>query len=178
MTKWRAFLDSVDYSHPMTTAKRHIAMLCEIVEGRSWSILELGSHAGISAAAMAMSAPESAVTAVDLCDTVPEAARVSFWAALGIQNIQPVAANAAEFLSRCGPRQQTARLYDLVFHDAVHGPAALAEYVDCVGVSAQAVAIHDFEQLPAKVQAEFARLFSRSSADADDKGRVLFVGWR
>lgn len=175
---WRDFLDSVDYSHPMTTAKRHIEMLCEIVEGREWSILELGSHAGISAAALALAAPAGVVTAVDLCDTVPERARVEFWGSLGITNIQPVSATAAEFLARCRPWHETTRLYDLVFHDAVHGREAFREYLDCAGVSAGAVAIHDFEQLPSDMRATVTELFSRHATDADDKGRVLFVGWR
>lgn len=178
MTPWRLFVESMDDSHPMTTSRRHIAMLCELVEGRAWSILELGSHAGVSAAAMAIAAQDGYVTAVDLCDTVPEASRIAYWSTLGINNIQPVAASAVDFLAHCGSWKQTARLYDLVFHDAAHGAAAFQEYIDCVGVSAGVVAIHDFEQLPAEMQAAVAGFFSRSSTDSDEKGRVLFVGWR
>lgn len=173
MKKWREFLDSVDCSHPMTTSRRHIAMLCEAVEGREWRILELGSHAGVSAAAMALAAPEGEITAVDLCDTVPEATRVSYWCGLNIVNIRPVAASAFDFLLSCGRDS-----FDLVFHDAVHGPAAFREYLGCVELASKAVAVHDFEQMPADMQGAVAGLFSSSSTDTDERGRVLFVGWK
>jgi predicted O-methyltransferase YrrM len=173
MTRWREFLDSVDYSSPMTTAHRHIAMLCEIVEGREWRVLELGSHAGVSAAAMALAAPKSEIKAVDLCDTVPEADRVAYWSGLDVGNIKPVASSAFDFMVSCGRGA-----FDLVFHDAVHGPAAFREYLGCVELASKAVAIHDFEQLPADMQGAIAGMFTSSSTDADEKGRVLFVGWK
>jgi predicted O-methyltransferase YrrM len=46
-------------------------------------ILELGSHAGISTAALAIAAPESTVVSVDLCDTVCEDDRLAYWQLLG-----------------------------------------------------------------------------------------------
>ena len=58
---WNEYLATIDASHPMTTAPKHIAELCEIVAGKDWRILELGSHAGLSTAALAIAAPESTI---------------------------------------------------------------------------------------------------------------------
>ena len=88
---WRDYLHSVDCSHQMTTDPQHIAELCEVAHGQEWRILELGSHAGISTAAIAIAAPESIVVSVDLCDTMPEESRVAYWETVGVANIQPVA---------------------------------------------------------------------------------------
>ena len=156
----------------MTTDKRHIGKLCEAVEGQEWRILELGSHAGLSTAAMALAAPVSTITAVDLCDTVSEAMRTTYWATLGLTNIEPVAASAGDFLSSCLPGQ-----FDFIFHDAVHGPAAFFEYLGCAEITS-GLAIHDYEQLPAEMQAAIEAKFSHTATDADGKGRVLFVGWK
>jgi hypothetical protein len=172
MTGWREFVDSIDDSHPMTTDRRHIGKLCEAVEGQAWRILELGSHAGLSTAAMALAAPRSTITAVDLCDTVSEAMRTTYWATLGITNITPVAGSAGDFLSSCLPGQ-----FDFIFHDAVHGPAAFFEYLGCAEVTS-GLAIHDYEQLPAEMQSAVSAQFAHTATDADAKGRVLFLGWK
>lgn len=170
MTAWKEFVDSINDSDPMTTAKEHIAMICEAVEGREWNILELGSHAGISTAAIALAAPESKITSVDLCDTVQEAMRLVYWASNGVTNITPVAGSADAFLRTCLPGQ-----FDLVFHDAVHGPAAFSEYLACVEIT-RILFIHDFEQLPDDMQAAIAAKFHAIDAYGDGRGRVLFKG--
>lgn len=172
MTPWQTFVDEVDDSHTMTTSKKHLALLCAAVQGQAWNILELGSHVGISAAAMALAAPAAKVTAVDLCDTVPEAARVAYWAALGVGNITPVAGSAADFLSTCYPGQ-----YSFIFHDAVHGPAAFLEYLGCCEI-ASGLAIHDYELLPHEMQQAVESKFRLRSLDSDERGRVLFMGWK
>ena len=169
---WQDFVASVDCSNPMTTDPKHIAMLCGIVEGMEYRILEFGSHAGISAAAMALAAPLSQVVAVDLCDTVPEAARVAYWQSLEIANVVPVAAATVTYLEQCPPGE-----FEVVFHDAVHGVAAFLEYLGCAEI-AKVVAIHDFEQLPEDMQSAVASKFQWTTKDADSKGRVLFVGYR
>jgi predicted O-methyltransferase YrrM len=156
----------------MTTDPRHLAALCEIVEGKKYRIVEFGSHAGISASAMALASPESTIFAVDLCDTVPEAFRVSYWQSLGITNVIPVAYSTSLYLADCQPDE-----FDVAFHDAVHGVAAFLEYVKCADI-AKVVAIHDFEQLPEDMQATVAAKFHEHTKDADVKGRVLFVGFR
>jgi predicted O-methyltransferase YrrM len=170
MTAWREFVDAIDDSHPMTTAKEHIAIICEAVEGREWNILELGSHAGISTAAIALAAPASKITSVDLCDTVQEAMRLVYWAANGVTNITPVAGTAEGFLRTCLPGQ-----FDVVFHDAVHGPAAFTEYLGCAEIT-RILFIHDFEQLPEDMRNAVKAKFRLTMSDADSKGRVLFGG--
>jgi hypothetical protein len=121
---------------------------------------------------MAWAAPDSVITSVDLCDTVGEAMRTTYWATLGLTNIEPVASSAADFLSSCLPGQ-----FDFIFHDAVHGPAAFFEYLGCAEI-ASGLAIHDYEQLPAEMQEAVVAKFSTTTTDADDKGRVLFLGWK
>ena len=141
------YLRVVDCSHQMTTAPEHIAALCEVVAGMNWEVLELGSHAGISTAALALAAPEANVVSVDLCDTITEAVRVAYWETLGIANIKPVAGDAWEFLRRC----QTGIIYwDFIFHD--------------------------WEQLSQTSQAAVSQCFRKWTATPDAQGRELFIG--
>lgn len=171
---WEAFLASIDDSHQMTTAREHIADLCRIVQGQDWRILELGSHAGLSTAALAIAAPQSTVVSVDLCDTVPESHRLAYWDTLGVENIQPVQADAGRFLREC---QLGLEPWDFIFHDAVHGEAALPEYLTAAGMCS-ILAIHDFEQLGSSSQAQVASRFGSVAASDDTRGRRLFVGWK
>jgi len=170
---WQEYLATADYSHHMTTAREHIAELCEIVQGREWRVLELGSHAGISTAAMAIAAPESTIVSVDLCDTMPEASRAAYWETLGVANIQPVADDAGRFLRDC---QLHLDSWDLIFHDAAHGDAVLPEYLTAAGITS-ILAIHDWEQLSSSSQEPVARRFQRHTATIDTQGRALFVGY-
>jgi predicted O-methyltransferase YrrM len=161
------FLESIDDSHPMTTSRKHIAELCDLALEAS-TILELGSHAGISTAAMALANPAAVIVSVDLCDTVPESERVGFWRSLGIENIAPIKADAGAFLKVCCK-------FDLVFHDAAHGDRVIGEYRDCVRAG-KTVAIHDFEQLSPCFREEIVGLFQAHSVSKDDRGRELFIG--
>lgn len=162
------FLAGVDDSHPMTTAVQHIEVLCRYAK-LATSILELGSHAGISAAAMALANPHATIVSVDLCDTVNEQHRIAYWQSLGIASIHPVAGSAGDYL-KTSPR------FGMVFHDAVHGDAAMPEYKLCVDLC-DILAIHDFEKLSQGNQALLRSMFVRVDETADSKGRVLFVGW-
>lgn len=166
------YLRGVDCSHQMTTAPEHIAALCEVVAGMNWEVLELGSHAGISTAALALAAPESNVVSVDLCDTIPEAVRVAYWATLGIASIQPVAGDAWEFLRWC----QTHIIYwDFIFHDAAHGDRVLHEYTAAASMT-KVLAIHDWEQLSPSSQEAVSQRFREWTATPDAQGRELFIG--
>jgi len=172
---YRQFLAGVDDSHQMTTAREHVAYLCDIVAGQEWRILELGSHAGISTAALAIAAPESAVVSVDLCDTVSDAERLEYWELLGLENIQPVQADAARFLRDCQLRLES---WDFIFHDAAHGDAVLPEYLTAAGMC-DTLAIHDWEQLSdAAAFAVRSRFANCHVLEPDSRGRVLFVGAR
>jgi len=168
------YLRGVDCSHQMTTAPEHIAALCEVVAGMNWEIFELGSHAGISTAAIAMAAPESNVVSVDLCDTIPQAVRVEYWGTLAIANIKPVAGDAWEFLQRC---DQKGIACDFIFHDAAHGDGVLHEYTLAASMT-RVLAIHDWEQLSPASQAEVAQYFGKWTATPDKQRRELFIGYK
>ena len=171
---YEEYLRGVDCSHQMTTAPEHIAALCEVVAGMNWEVLELGSHAGISTAALALAAPESNVVSVDLCDTIPEAVRADYWSTLGITNIRPVAGDAWEFLRWC---QQKNIAWDFIFHDAAHGDGVLHEYTVAASMT-RVLAIHDWEQLSPSSRAAVSQRFSKSVATPDSQGLELFVGHR
>lgn len=162
------YLATVDDSHPMTTATQHLEVLCRYAK-RATSILELGSHAGISAAAMALANPQATIVSVDLCDTVTEQHRIAYWQSMSIQNVHPVAGSAGDYL-KTSPR------FGMIFHDAVHGDGAMPEYKRCVDLC-DILAIHDFELLSQGNQALLRSMFVRVDETADTKGRVLFVGW-
>ena len=170
--KYEEYLCGVDCSHQMTTAPEHIDALCEVVAGMNLEILELGSHAGISTAALALAAPEANVVSVDLCDTITEAVRVEYWQTLGIANIKPVAGDAWEFLRWC----QTGIIYwDCIFHDAAHGDGVLREYTLAASMT-KVLAIHDWEQLSPTSQAAVFQCFRKWTATPDAQGRELFIG--
>ena len=166
------YLSLVDDSHPMTTSRGHIAEICQACAGSSGTILELGSHTGISAAAIAMAAPLAKVIAVDLCDTVPEQARVAYWAGLNLANITPVRADAGQYLRDAETLGLT---YDVIFHDARHGESVVGEYVLAASMCATLI-IHDFEQLLPESRQRVALLFDSSTTSVDEEGRMLFIG--
>lgn len=169
---WNEYLAALDDSHQMTTAREHIAELCEIVEGQQWRILELGSHAGLSTAALAIAAPESTVVSVDLCDTVPDEYRREYWSVLGIENIDPIRGDAGRFLRQS---QLNLEQWDFIFHDAAHGEAVVHEYLTAAGLTTR-LAIHDWEQLGRSSQRRIAQRFLYHQRSADSRGRELFVG--
>jgi predicted O-methyltransferase YrrM len=162
------YCTAIDDSHPMTTWREHIRKLANAATSCN-TILELGSHQGFSAAAMALAAPLARVVSVDLCDTVPEADRVVYWASIGIKNIHPIATTACDYL-RSSPK------FGMVFHDAAHGNAVMHEYLRCLEI-ADIVAIHDFEQLSFGNRDLIVGMSASHEITADHKGRELFVGW-
>lgn len=169
--RYQDFLATIDDGHSMTTAKEHIAEICRVAEKMpAGLIVELGSHAGISAAALAMASPWSVVVSVDLCDTVSERQRVEYWASLGVGNIIPVACSAAEYLASMeGPA-------DLIFHDADHGERVVPEYM-AAAAKCRALAIHDWEQLSFESQQAVMSLFETWwYPEPDARGRFLWIG--
>lgn len=167
---WIDYVDNIDDSHQMTTDKNHIKKLCDLVHGHSYNILELGSHAGISTAGLALASPESSIDSVDLCDTIPERCRVEYWSSLGIKNITPFACSAQQFLDH------NTKHYDFIFHDAMHGSRAMHEYLVCANIS-DILAIHDFEQLAQNEMDYIINHFKYHILDSDFKNRILFIGF-
>lgn len=168
---WLDFVNNIDDSHQMTTDKNHIKKLCELVYSFNYKILELGSHAGISTAALALASPTSTIDSVDLCDTIPEYVRVDYWKSLDINNIKPFSCSADMFL------QNNTNYYDFIFHDAVHGYRAMNEYITCSN-KCDILAIHDFEQLSNSDQQIIVSQFKYHILDTDHKNRMLFIGFK
>lgn len=168
---YNSYLDSIDDSHQMTTDKDHIRIICDIIKHKKLNILELGSHAGISTAAFALSSPEANIISVDLSDTIREIDRVSYWNSLGISNITPITCSAEYFL------RNTQTFYDLIFHDAMHGPSIMPEYLMCTQKT-KILVIHDFEQLRNDQQNQLSCLFIEAKTYKDNRGRILFIGFK
>lgn len=167
---WIDYVNEIDDSHQMTTDKKHIKILCEMVSDKNYSIVEFGSHAGISTAALALSSPKSTIKSVDLCDSIPENFRTRYWSSLGITNIMPIPCSTIDFLNR------NKSYYDFIFHDAVHGMRAMKEYLMCCNIC-HTLAIHDFEKLPPSSQEIIISKFNNHILDHDKLGRFLFVGF-
>lgn len=168
---YQEFLAEVDDSHSMTTAREHIAEVCREAAGIDGGrIVELGSHAGISTAAIALASPQSTIVSVDLCDTVGESERVAYWKSLGVKNIRPVAGSSRDYLAGLADK------VDLIFHDADHGERAVGEYLLAAGLCAT-LAIHDWEQLCFQSQFSICERFSSEWwSHPDARGRVLWIG--
>ena len=158
-----SYLDAANFSNHMTTSRRHVEMICDLSRGKT--VLEIGSHVGISSTAIALAG--GIVTSVDLCDTISEQDRVAHWTLHGV-TITPWAGAAEAYLENCGK-------FDVVFHDARHGECALSEYLACADICSTLV-IHDFEQLSPAGQATVVSRTSENVTDADERGRVLFIG--
>ena len=169
---WEDFLREIDDSHPMTTSRNHIAEICRECEGLEGTVLELGSHAGISTAAIAMASQESVVISVDLCDTVPASQRVAYWRELGCANIWPVADDAGRFLREA---EEVGWTFDVIFHDARHGDSVIGEYLTAAALC-DVLCIHDFEQLQPSNRSLVSEQFASYRCTVDGLGRMLFTG--
>lgn len=168
---YNSYLDSIDDSHQMTTDKDHIRIICDIITQKKLNILELGSHIGISTAALALSSPESNIVSVDLSDTIREIDRVSYWDSLGISNIRPITCSSEQYLINMPT------FYDLIFHDAMHGPSIMPEYLMCAQKT-NILVIHDFEQLTNEQQNQLSSMFHKVEKFKDIRGRILFIGFK
>ena len=128
-----------------------------------------GSYYGYSTSAFALSSPNSQIISIDLSDYIPEQQRVDLWNTLGINNINPYTMSTSQFLER------NEKYYDVIFHDAIHGPTAIPEYMKCVKIT-DCLIIHDFEQMYTIQQQEIKQYFNNTLENYDDKGRCLFIG--
>lgn len=166
---WNIYLNQLDDSHIMTTSKKHIRILCELIEHKRWNIIEFGSHLGLSTSAIALASPQSKIISIDLSDTIQECTRVELWSKLNISNIHPYTCSTVSFL------KNNNQLYDFIFHDALHGSKAMEEYIECSKIC-NILAIHDFEQLINNDRNIIQSVFRKTYEDYDDKGRCLFIG--
>ena len=132
-------------------------------------MVEFGSYYGYSTAAFALSSPDSQIISIDLSDHISEQQRVNLWNTLGIQNIIPYTMSTSQFL------ESNEKSYDVIFHDAVHGPAAMPEYLESIKIT-NCLIIHDFEQIDSSLQQAIKQHFNSTVEDYDSKGRCLFIG--
>ena len=165
---WVDYVENIDDSHPMTTAKKHIKMICDVISDKAIDMVEFGSYYGYSTAAFALASPMSNIISVDLSDHISEQNRVNLWNSLNIKNIIPYTTSTQRFL------QDNKKHYDVIFHDAAHGKAALGEYFECAKIT-NCLIIHDFEQLDTISQNSIKNLFSNIIEDYDNKGRCLLI---
>lgn len=166
---WLDYVNNIDDSHPMTTANKHIKMICDLIYDRTVVMVEFGSYYGYSTAAFALSSPSSQIISVDLSDHISEQTRINTWHSLGIHNIVPYTMSTSQFLL------QNKNSYDVIFHDAVHGPKAIPEYIECVNRT-DCLVIHDFEQISDEARQSIKKNFKNTVEDYDHKGRCLFIG--
>lgn len=167
---YKDYLNNADFSNSMTTDRKHIGMLCKIVENKNMKILELGSYQGISTAAIALASNGSQITSVDLSDHILSDMRLNYWNFFGIHNIESITCDAYKFILDCG-------IYDFIFHDAVHGDKSMVEYIICANKT-NILAIHDFEQMHKNNREYIKSLFKNCIEDFDACGRCLFIGFK
>lgn len=169
------YLSSIDESDINTTSAVHIAEVARHAAGCK-SIVELGTHHGISLAAIALAAPGARVTAVDWMSEETAKHRDAMWASVGVPagSVTQVRAEVGGFIREC---VASGVEYDMVFHDATHGDAVVDEYIKCARM-AKIVAIHDFELLNTQNRGRVEQVLETLHESADSRGRVLFVGRR
>lgn len=164
------YLASTDWSDPYTTDRGAVLAICEAaIQVSPATILELGSHRGLSAAALAIACPWATVTAVDLADEVTPAVRVAHYDLVGAAVVD-VRSTSGDYLLTC-------ELFDVIFHDSIHGPAAVPEYALAWQKCRKLLAIHDFEQVDGQRFLEAARP-RRHSIHADGRGRQTALLWK
>jgi predicted O-methyltransferase YrrM len=164
----------------MTTANKHIKMICDLIHDKAIVMVEFGSYYGYSTAAFALSSPSSKIISIDLSDHISERQRVDLWNTLGIKNIIPYTTSTAQFLElnqkyANSLTKNSHNVYDIIFHDAIHGPQAMPEYMECIKIT-NCLVIHDFEQLDPASQQTIKQYFNSTAEDYDSKGRCLFIG--
>lgn len=134
------YFAQTDWSDLYATDPDAVRAICQAAQSvAAATILELGSHRGLSAAALALACPAATVTAVDLGDEVPPEVRLAHYAAAGVQVVD-VLASSGDYLRDCQP-------VDVIFHDSIHGSRAVPEYFLAWQKCRRVLAVHDWEQI-------------------------------
>lgn len=165
----------LDYSSPITTDVSHcveLYRLCATV--RPGRTLELGAGEGVSGVAIGLALNRycagAAATVVDL-EEIPRRVPMLLWARFGVAKSY-VRSDALAYLGTGDD------VFDLVFHDADHGPARIPEYELCWRRARKVLAIHDTDLI------DFGRFVAslngvrRASETRDGRGRALGIIWR
>lgn len=164
------YLLATDWSDLYATDPTAVWAICKAAQMvEASTIVELGSHRGLSAAALALACPGATVTAIDLGDEVPREVRLAHYAATGV-TVADVQMSSADFLRDCEPA-------DVIFHDSIHGPSAVPEYLAAWDKCRKVLAIHDWEQIDGGAF-EAAVKPSKVMTHTDARGRQTAILWR
>jgi protein-L-isoaspartate O-methyltransferase len=163
------YIAATDWSDLYSTAPGAVRAICMAAASVSpATILELGSHRGLSAAALSLACPWATVTAVDLGDEVPPEVRTAHYDSVGVPVVD-VQCSSAEYLARCGE-------FDVIFHDSIHGEAAIDEYRAAWAKTRKILAIHDWDQVNRDIGLEPPPREHLGHVDA--RGRITAILWK
>ena len=158
-----ALLDSLDYSHGYTTSPGHLLDLHDLAAGRR-HCLDIGTFRGHSA--LAMAAAGNLVTSIDPGNL----SRRVFDPALGLSYDAFQSTSAAWIDADTGT-------YDMIYHDAEHGPEIIPELERCWSPLQPGgiLAIHDAEQLDGWAGQTLQPPPAARAANSDTRGRQLLI---
>lgn len=158
-----AFIGSLDLSHPFSTSAEHLRVLAGLAKGRR-HILEVGTFQG--AAAWSMASSGALVTTLDPAHL--KSSRMFHQR----MSLDAMAHTGAQWLA-----MDPDGLYDMIFHDAEHGPHIVPELEQWWQrlLPGGVLAIHDAEQLEGWNGQTLTPEPSMISANADTRGRELLV---
>jgi predicted O-methyltransferase YrrM len=162
------YIATIDWSDLYSTDPMAVRAICMAAASVSpATILELGSHRGLSAAALSLACPSATVTAVDLGDEVPPEVRIAHYGSVGVPVVD-VRASSADYLAACGE-------FDVIFHDSIHGESAIEEYRAAWAKTRKILAIHDWEQVNRDIGLDPPR---EQIAHIDRRGRITAILWK
>ena len=163
------YIASADWSDLYSTDSGAVRAICMAAASVSpATILELGSHRGLSAAALSLACPWATVTAVDLGDEVPPEVRIAHYDAIGV-TVVDVQCSSADYLASSGE-------FDVIFHDSIHGEAAIDEYRAAWAKTRKILAIHDWEQVNRDIGLDPPP--REQIAHIDSRGRITAILWK
>lgn len=163
------YIAATDWSDLYATDPGAVSAICREARAENpATILELGSHRGLSAAALSLACPAASVVAVDLADEVPPSVRIEHYRRVGVP-VADVQASSAEYLAGCEE-------FDVIFHDSIHGEAAVPEYLAAWAKARKMLAIHDWEQVKSEI--DFSPAPSGKLMHIDGRGRITLIMWK
>lgn len=163
------YIAATDWSDIYSTDPGAVRAICMAAASVSpATILELGSHRGLSAAALSLACPWASVTAVDLGDEVPPEVRIAHYDVIGVPVVD-VQCSSAEYLARCGE-------YDVIFHDSIHGEAAIDEYLAAWAKTRKILVVHDWEQVNRDIGLGPPQ--REQLVHIDTRGRITAMLWK
>jgi len=163
------YIAATDWSDLYSTDPGAVRAICMAAASVSpATILELGSHRGLTAAALSLACPWASVTAVDLGGEVAPEVRIAHYDSIGVPVVD-VQCSSAEYLARCGE-------CDVIFHDSIHGEAAIDEYLAAWEKTRKILVVHDWEQVNRDIGLDPP--MREQIAHFDARGRITAILWK